>query len=248
MGRLDGKIAIVTGGARGMGAADARALVAEGARVVLGDVLDDEGRALADELGPEARFVHLDVSSAASWAAALEAAHEAFGPVTVLVNNAGILSYGSVDVAEEADFVRVLAVNLTGCFLGIQAVTPDMRAAGGGSIVNISSAAGLIGMANLAAYSASKWGVRGLTKSAALDLGRYGIRVSSIHPGGIRTPMAAGASDEMFATQTIPRIGEVEEIAAAVVFLASDESSYVTGAELAVDGGMVLGAVPVTAS
>lgn len=243
MARLDGKVAIVTGGARGMGAQDARRMVAEGARVVIGDVLDAEGKALADELGTSAVFVHLDVSLADSWERAVEVAHASFGPVTVLVNNAGILAYGAVDVAPEADLVRVLSVNLIGPVLGIQAVVPDMKAAGGGSIVNISSAAGLIGMPSLAAYSASKWGLRGLTKSAALDLGRYGIRVNSIHPGGIATPMAAGAAPEMFAAQAIPRIGEVQEIAAAVVFLASDEASYVTGAELAVDGGMVLGAL-----
>ncbi|NTW39624.1 MAG: SDR family NAD(P)-dependent oxidoreductase, partial [Cellulomonadaceae bacterium] len=174
MARLDGKVAIVTGGARGMGAEDARRLVAEGASVVIGDVLDAPGKLLADELGDKAVFVHLDVASAESWAAAVEAAHAAFGPVDVLVNNAGVLAYGTVDVAPEADFTRLLSINLVGPLLGIQAVCPDMKAAGKGSIVNISSAAGLIGMASLAAYSSSKWGLRGLTKCAALDLGRYG--------------------------------------------------------------------------
>lgn len=244
MARLDGKVAIVTGGARGMGAEDTRRLVAEGARVVIGDVLDTEGEALATELGDAAIFVHLDVTSPEAWAAAVEAAHAAFGPVTVLVNNAGVLAYGTVDVADEADFERLLKVNLFGPFLGIKAVVPDMKAAGGGSIVNISSAAGLVGMTGLAAYSSSKWGLRGLTKTAALDLGRYTIRVNSVHPGGVRTAMAAGATDEAFATQTLPRIGEVAEIAAAVAFLASDDASYITGAELAVDGGLVLGQVP----
>ncbi|WP_024286922.1 glucose 1-dehydrogenase [Cellulomonas sp. KRMCY2] len=244
MARLDGKVAIVTGGARGMGAEDTRRLVAEGARVVIADVLDADGQALAAELPDSTIFVHLDVSSAASWAAAIEATHAAFGPVTTLVNNAGILSYASVDTAEEEDFRRVLSVNLVGPFLGIKAVVPDMKSAGGGSIVNISSAAGLVGLPSLAAYTSSKWGLRGLTKEAALDLGRFGIRVNSIHPGGIRTPMAAGADDSMFATQAMPRIGEVREIAAAVAFLASDDASYITGAELAVDGGMVLGALP----
>lgn len=244
MGRLDGKVAIVTGGARGMGAEDARRLVAEGAKVLIGDVLDDLGQAVAAELGDAARYVHLDVTSAESWAAAVTEANDAFGPVTVLVNNAGILSYAPADLAEESDIRRVYDVNLIGPFLGIKAVTPDMKAAGGGSIVNISSAAGIVGMASLAAYSSSKWGVRGLTKCAALDLGHHGIRVNSIHPGGIDTPMAAGAAGEMFAHQAIPRIGVTREIAAAVAFLASDDASYVTGAELAVDGGMVLGAVP----
>ncbi|MBO1752388.1 SDR family oxidoreductase [Actinotalea sp. BY-33] len=241
MARLDGMVVIVTGGARGMGAEDCRRLVSEGAQVVIGDVLDAEGQALDAELGDAAIFVHLDVASASSWAAAVEAAHEAYGTVTGLVNNAGVLSFSPVDTAEEADVTRLLQVNLTGAFLGIQAVVEDMKAAGGGSIVNISSAAGLVGMAGLAAYASSKWGMRGLTKCAALDLGRYGIRVSSIHPGGIRTPMAAGVDDAMFATQAIPRIGEVGEIASVVAFLLSEEASYITGAELAVDGGMVLG-------
>lgn len=243
MARLDGKVAIVTGGARGMGAEDARRLVAEGAKVVIGDVLDVEGQALAAELGAAAIFVHLDVSSEESWAAALEATHAAFGPVTVLVNNAGILAYGTVDVMPKADFERVLAVNLVGPMLGMKTVAADMKAAGGGSIVNISSAAGLVPMHALGAYASSKWGLRGLTKVAAMDLGRDGIRVNSIHPGGIDTPMAAGSTADAFAGQAIPRIGDVKEIAAAVAFLASDEASYITGAELAVDGGMVLGAM-----
>lgn len=243
MARLDGKVAIVTGGARGMGAEQARRLASEGVKVVIGDVLDDEGGAVADELAENGMYVHLDVSSEESWSDAVRAAEEKFGPVTVLVNNAGILSYAPVGQAQVEDFRRVLDVNTIGVYLGIRAVAPGMKSAGGGSIVNISSAAGLVGMANLAAYSASKWAVRGLTKSAAMDLGQSGIRVNSIHPGGIRTPMAEGASDEMFASQPIPRIGEVEEIASAVAFLASDEASYITGAELAVDGGMVLGAI-----
>ena len=241
MARLDGRVAIVTGGARGMGAEDARRLVAEGAKVVIGDVLDADGAATANELGDAAIFVHLDVSSEESWAAAVEATHAAFGPVTVLVNNAGILSYGPVDAMAKADLERVLAVNLIGPMLGMKAVAPDMKAAGGGSIVNISSAAGLIPMHALGAYAASKWGLRGLTKVAALDLGHDGIRVNSIHPGGIDTPMAAGAAGDAFDGQAIPRIGTVQEIAAAVAFLASDDASYITGAELAVDGGMVLG-------
>lgn len=245
MARLDGKVAIITGGARGMGAEDGRRLVAEGAKVVLGDVLDVEGAATAAELGDAAIFVHLDVTSEESWAAAVEAAHAAFGPVTVLVNNAGVLSYGPVDTIAKAEFERVAAVNVIGPMLGMKAVAPDMKAAGGGAIVNISSAAGLIPMANLGSYVASKWALRGLTKVAAMDLGHSGIRVNSIHPGGIETPMAAGGDPAMFAGYAIPRIGNVKEIAAAVAFLASDEASYITGAELAVDGGMVLGSMVV---
>ena len=160
-----------------MGAEDGRRLVAEGAKVVLGDA---------------AIFVHLDVTSEESWAAAVEAAHAAFGPVTVLVNNAGVLSYGPVDTIAKAEFERVAAVNVTGPMLGMKAVVHDMKAAGGGAIVNNSSAAGLIPMANLGSYVASKWALRGLTKAAAMDLGHSGIRVNSIHPGGIDTPMAAG--------------------------------------------------------
>src|SRR5665647_1037329 len=163
-----------------------QALVAEGAKVVIGDVLDVEGAAAAAELGDAAIFVHLDVTSEESWAAAVEAAHAAFGPVTVLVNNAGVLSYGPVDTIAKAEFERVAAVNMTGPMLGMKAVVPDMKAAGGGAIVNISSAAGLIPMANLGSYVASKWALRGLTKVAAMDLGHSGIRVNSIHPGGGR--------------------------------------------------------------
>ncbi|GEL96228.1 glucose 1-dehydrogenase [Cellulomonas composti] len=242
-GRLEGKVAIVTGGARGMGEADTRRLVAEGARVVVGDVLDEPGAAVAAELGDHAVYTHLDVTDEASWAAAVDLAHERFGPVDVLVNNAGILAQGRIDETEPDTFRRVLDVNLTGVYLGIRAVTADMAAAGHGAIVNISSAAGLVGMQGLSAYSASKWGVRGLTKCAALDLGHLGIRVNSIHPGAIRTPMAAGVTDEAMAHQALPRVGEPSEIAAAVAFLVSDDASDVTGAELAVDGGMVLGVV-----
>jgi len=242
-GRLEGKVAIVTGGARGMGEADARRLAAEGAKVVVADVLEEQGEALAAELGDDAIFVRLDVSDEASWAAALEAAEKAFGPVTVLVNNAGILSYAAVDQVDVADLKRVLDVNLVGVMLGMKAVVPGMKAAGGGSIVNISSAAGLVPMVGLHAYTASKWGVRGVTKSAALELGHDGIRVNSIHPGGIATPMAGDGEGMSFDKQAMPRIGRPEEIAATVAFLASDDASYVTGAEVAVDGGMVLGAI-----
>ncbi|MBC7290695.1 MAG: glucose 1-dehydrogenase [Actinotalea sp.] len=243
-GRLDGKVAVVTGAARGMGEAIARRLVAEGATVLVTDVLEAEGKAVAHTLGAKALFVPLDVASAESWGEAVETAYETFGSIGVLVNNAGVLAYGAVDAASEADVRRMLDVNLIGPFLGIQAVVPYLREAGGGSIVNISSAAGLIGMPSLAGYATSKWGLRGLTKAAALDLGRDGIRVNSIHPGGVRTAMASGADDAMFAGYAIPRIGEPEEIAAAVAFLASDEASFITGAELAVDGGMVLGTLP----
>jgi len=241
MARLDGKVAIVTGGARGMGEGEVVRMVEEGAKVVIADVLAEEGEALAARLGAHTRFVHLDVRSTESWRAAVAATHEAFGPVDVLVNNAGILLQAPLTESAEADIRNVYDVNLLGPFLGIQAVVPDMRAKGQGSIVNIASAAGMVGMPMLAAYSSSKWGLRGLTKCAALELGREGIRVNAIHPGAIRTPMAAGTDEAMLAVYAIPRIGEPSEIGDAVVYLASDESLFVTGADLSVDGGMVLG-------
>ncbi|WP_341361013.1 glucose 1-dehydrogenase [Georgenia sp. M64] len=246
MGRFEGKVALVSGGARGMGESHVRALAAEGARVVIGDVLDHEGEALAAELGDAAVFVRLDVTDPDSWSAALTRAEEAFGPVTVLVNNAGIVVFGAVDAVSVEDFDRTVAVNLRGVFLGIHAVAPGMKAAGGGTIVNISSTAGLMGYAGIAPYVASKWAVRGLTKASALDLGPT-IRVNSIHPGPIATPMTAGLDTSMVETQRIPRFGRPEEVTAAVLFLAGDESSFMTGAELAVDGGAVLGSIaPVT--
>ncbi|HEX6167317.1 MAG TPA: glucose 1-dehydrogenase [Acidimicrobiales bacterium] len=243
MGRLDGKVAIITGGARGQGAAEGRLFAAEGAHVVLADVLDDDGRAVADEIGDAARYVHLDVTDEAQWQAAVEAAEAAFGPVTVLVNNAGILHFQTLDKTTLEDFDRVLRVNVHGVFLGMKAVTPSMIRAGGGSIVNISSTAGLQGLPHLGAYVASKWAVRGLTKTAAIDLGTRGIRVNSVHPGGIDTPMIAGSSGDapFYKRLPVPRMGSADEAARAVLFLASDEASYISGAELAVDGGATCG-------
>ena len=243
MGRLDGKLAVISGGARGQGAAEARLFAAEGARVVVGDVLDDEGRAVAAELGPGAAYAPLDVTDEAGWAAVVELAEERFGPVDVLVNNAGILQFQALHKMDLADFERILRVNLTGVFLGMKAVVPSMVRAGGGSIVNISSTAGLQGLPGLGAYVASKWGVRGLTKTAAIDLGPKGIRVNSVHPGGIDTPMLEGTDPEAPFYKRLPvaRMGRPEEAARAVLFLASDESSYTTGAELTVDGGATAG-------
>lgn len=242
MGRFDGKVALVSGGARGMGESHVRGFVAEGARVVIGDVLDREGEALAAELGDAATFVHLDVADPDSWDAAVARAGEAFGTVTILVNNAGIVAFGAVDQVSVEDFDRTIAINLRGVFLGTRAVAPGMKAAGGGTVVNISSTAGLMGYAGIAPYVASKWGVRGLTKASALDLGPT-IRVNSIHPGPIATPMTAGLDQSMVETQRIPRFGRPEEVTAAVLFLAGDASSFMTGAELAVDGGAVLGSI-----
>jgi 3alpha(or 20beta)-hydroxysteroid dehydrogenase len=243
MGRLDGKVAIITGAARGQGAAEARLFAAEGARVVVADVLDDEGKAVAAEIGDAAVYTHLDVTDEGQWADAVALAERTFGPVTVLVNNAGILLFQAVHKTELDDFDRILRVNVHGVFLGMKAVTPSMEKAGGGSIVNISSTAGLQGLPYLAAYVASKWAVRGLTKSAAIDLGHKGIRVNSVHPGGIDTPMVAGTSADAPFYKRLPvaRMGSADESARAVLFLASDEASYIAGAELAVDGGATCG-------
>jgi len=243
MGRLDGKVAIITGGARGQGAAEGRLFAAEGARVVLGDVLDDEGKAVATEIGDAARYVHLDVTDEEQWAAAVTYVEDEFGPVTTLVNNAGILLFQSVQKTTLAEFERVMQVNVTGVFLGMKAVVASMEQAGGGAIVNISSTAGLQGLPFLGAYVASKWAVRGLTKSAAIDLGPKKIRVNSVHPGGIDTPMVAGTTGDapFYKRLPVPRMGSADEAARAVLFLCSDDASYIAGAELAVDGGATCG-------
>src|SRR5580658_3563702 len=193
MGRLDGKVALITGGARGMGKSHVRHFVAEGARVVFGDVLDDRGLAVAAGLGPEVcRYRHHDVTSEDDWAAAAELAVSAFGQLDVLVNNAGILQFAPIADMALADFRRVLEVNAVGCWLGMKAVIDPMTKAGGGSIVNISSIEGFTGAAGLSAYSASKFAIRGMTKSAAQELGQFGIRVNSVHPGGVLTSMTLG--------------------------------------------------------
>jgi 3alpha(or 20beta)-hydroxysteroid dehydrogenase len=242
-GRLEGKVALISGGARGQGAAEARLFAAEGAKVVIGDVLDDEGAATAKELGDAVAYRHLDVTDEASWQSVVAEAEELFGPVGVLVNNAGVLSWGPIDKIPLEEFERVLRVNVHGVFLGMKTVAASMERAGGGSIVNTSSTSGLTGLPYLGAYVASKWAVRGLTKTAAIDLGRKGIRVNSVHPGGIDTPMIAGTGDDapFYRRLPVPRMGEAEEVARAVLFLASDEASYTTGAELAVDGGATCG-------
>jgi 3alpha(or 20beta)-hydroxysteroid dehydrogenase len=238
MGRVDNKVALITGGARGMGAADARMLVKEGAKVVIGDILDDEGQALADELGDAARYVHLDVSSADDWTAAVEIALSSFGKLNVLVNNAGIVQVGPLKTLDVARWQKVLDVNLTGPMLGTKAVIGPMIEAGGGSIINVSSIEGLRGAAYVHSYVASKWGLRGLTKSSALELASSNIRVNSIHPGFIRTPMTEHLPEDMVQTP-LGRPGTPDEVATFVVFLASDESSFSTGSEFVVDGGLV---------
>lgn len=250
MGRLDGKVALITGGARGMGKAHARHFAAEGARVVIGDVLDDKGQWVADGLGADiCRYVHHDVTSSDQWAAAVDATIGAFGKLDVLVNNAGILRHAPVAEMDPAEFRQVIEVNLVGTWLGMRQVVPAMIEAGGGSIVNISSIEGFAGAAGLSAYSASKFGVRGLTRSAAQELGGLGIRVNSVHPGGVMTSMALAAAQTMTGVDgsgflkglPIARFAEPVEISRLVAFLASDEASYTTGAEFLADGGLLSG-------
>lgn len=244
--RLDGKVAVITGAGRGQGAVEARLFVAAGARVVLGDVRTQEGRALAAELGDAAVFVPHDVTDAGGWRTVTEAATASFGRLDILVNNAALWHTAPVDEETEEGFARLLRVNLLGSFLGIKAVVPALREAGGGSIVNISSTAGLRGIAGHAAYGASKFGLRGLTRSAALDLAPDRIRVNSVHPGVIDTPMVASALGPAPGDQERPRVplrrvGQPDEVARLVRFLAGDASSYITGAEFAVDGGLTTG-------
>ncbi|MFD3430362.1 glucose 1-dehydrogenase [Nocardia fluminea] len=240
MGRLAGKVAVISGGARGMGAAHARRFVAEGASVVIGDVLDDEGATVAKELGDAVSYRHLDVREPEQWAGIVAAAVEEFGGLHVLVNNAGIVNGNLlVDFALD-EWQRIIDINLTGTFLGMQAAVPAMKEAGGGSIVNISSVEGMRGSPGLHGYTATKFAVRGLTKSAALELAPQGIRVNSVHPGLISTPMTEGIPAD-FLQIPLARAAEPDEVSALVAYLASDESSYSTGAEFVVDGGLTVG-------
>ena len=238
MGRVDGKVALISGAARGMGASHARLLAAEGARVVLGDVLDDEGRAVAEEIGDAARYVHLDVTNPEDWAAAVDLALNAFGALNVLVNNAGIVYRRRLRNLERERWQRVLDVNLTGTMLGMRAVIESMTAAGGGSIINMSSIQAMRGTPGNHGYVASKWAIRGLTKSAALELAPNNIRVNSLHPGMIRTPMTAHMPEDLVSSP-LGRIGEQAEVSTFVLFLASDESTFATGAEFVMDGGLI---------
>jgi 3alpha(or 20beta)-hydroxysteroid dehydrogenase len=244
-GSLAGKVALITGAARGVGAATAARFVAEGAQVVLTDVLGDDVAGVAADLGPAAAAYPHDVADEDAWTAIVSATVEQFGGLDVLINNAAILTMSAIEDTSAAEFERIVRINQIGPFLGIKAVIPAMRASGGGSIVSIGSIDGLSGMNGIAGYASSKAALHGLTTVAALELGPYGIRVNTVHPGGTDTPMWGEAPDEVkaaaFALQAIPRIGRPEEIAAAALFLASDESSYCTGSALVVDGGHTAG-------
>jgi 3alpha(or 20beta)-hydroxysteroid dehydrogenase len=220
-----------------MGASHAQMLVAEGAKVVIGDILDDKGKALADELGDSARYVPLDVTEADQWDAAVAVANTEFGGLTGLVNNAGIVALGKIGKFDMEKWQKVIDVNLTGTFLGMQACVESMKAAGNGSIINVSSIEGLRGAPMVHPYVASKWAVRGLSKSAAIELGKFNIRVNSIHPGFIRTPMTKHFPEDMVTTP-LGRPGQSPEVSTFVVFLISDESSYSTGSEFVMDGGL----------
>lgn len=246
MSRLKGKVAIITGAGQGMGAEHAKRFVREGAKAVFTDVNEAAGAALQAELGENALFLRHDVASEADWQQVVRAAESRFGPVTVLVNNAGILGPGAraTDLSE-ADFLKVCAVNQTAVFLGAKHVIPSMIKAGGGSIVNISSISGIVaiyGTPNVA-YAASKFAVRGITKQVAIEFGGDNVRANSVHPGYIRTPMMTAALNEeqiKIASASVPikRVGEVEDVSNLVVFLASDESRFVTGSEYIIDGGL----------
>ena len=240
MGRLEGKVAIISGASRGQGEAEARLFVREGAQVVIADVLDDQGEAVAKDVGENARFVHLDVTDEDAWADALAVTVDTFGRVDVLVNNAAVHHIVKIEDETVEGFERLFRVNLLGTFLGIRTCAPELRKTGRGSIVNISSAAGMVGFFGHGAYGASKWGVRGLTKTAAMELGPE-IRVNSVHPGPIETDMLPMGPPDRFQRLPLARTGKPEEVAELVLFLASDSSSYITGGEFPVDAGLIAG-------
>ena len=247
MERLTGKTALVTGGARGIGEAIVRRFIEEGAHVMITDVLEREGGALAGEIGSAVSFHKHDVTSSNEWNTVLKATEQDFGKVDILVNNAGILKFSRLDDLSEEDIRQIIEVNLIGTIIGTQAAIPFIERAGGGSIINMSSADGISGANGLSAYCASKFGVRGFTKSAALELGPRGIRVNSIHPGGIMTPMANPMNapreqyDKGYWIYPAQRSGEAADIGAAAAYLASDDANYCYGTELSVDGGLNAG-------
>jgi 3alpha(or 20beta)-hydroxysteroid dehydrogenase len=256
MNRFEGKTVLITGAAQGQGASHAGGFATEGANVVLADIREESGRALADELGAQAMFIKLDVSVASDWDTAVEQTERRFGPISILVNNAGVLAPAvSITNSDPADWDNVIAINLKGTYLGIRAVAPSLKRAGGGSIVNIASTSGHVGTPLLSPYVASKWGVRGLTRTAATELARDMIRVNSISPGVIDTPLITEAlrpgevpvSDHFSAEPfAVPRMGGPVEVTRLVMFLVSEEAAFITGSDYVIDGGMLLGPVPRT--
>ena len=242
--RLKGRVALISGAARGQGEAEARLFVAEGARVLLGDVRDELGEKVAASLGEAARSVPLDVAHEAQWQRAVALAEAQFGKLDVLVNNAGIAGeFCPTELCSLESYQRTIAVNQIGPFLGMKTAIPALRRAGGGAIVNVCSVAGLYGIPGLVAYGASKWALRGMTKVVALEVGKDKIRVNALHPGSIETPMMDPGLDRAQLTrgQAIERVAQPEEMASAALFLASDESAFITGADLAADAGLSAG-------
>ncbi|WP_328377455.1 glucose 1-dehydrogenase [Streptomyces sp. NBC_00440] len=256
MGKLDGRVIVITGAARGQGEQEARLFVAEGAKVLLGDVLDEQGAALAKELGESAAYVRLDVTREADWSAAVEAAKETFGKIDGLVNNAGILRFNELVTTPLDEFQQVVQVNQVGAFLGIKTVAPEIEAAGGGTIVNTASYTALTGMAFVGSYAATKAAIVGLTRVAAMELAAKGIRVNAMCPGAIDTPMSnpaqldpdadpaesSAALDELY-RKLVPlgRVGRPEEVARLALFLSGEDSSYITGQPFVIDGGWLAG-------
>jgi 3alpha(or 20beta)-hydroxysteroid dehydrogenase len=246
MGRLDGRVALITGGARGQGAADARLFAAEGAHVVIGDVLDAAGAGVANEIGEHARYYHHDVTEPEGWSNIVAAALDDFGKLDILVNNAGIFNWTPLATTTAKEYMRFVGINQIGVFLGMQAVIDPMTANGQGSIINVASHDAMTGRSGKIAYQATKWAVRGMTKGAAVELAPFGIRVNSIHPGSVDTPMLDEIMAETPVTKamvaaSIPtgRITSAEDIANLALFLASDESRQCNGAEFVIDGGVI---------
>ncbi len=244
MGKFDGRVGIVSGSARGQGAAMARMLVDEGASVVVSDIRDELGAAVADELGDRAMYVSLDVRDPIAWDAAVQTAVSRFGKLDMLVNNAGVNLSRSIDDTSIEDFRHLFEVNTLGCWLGMKSVHGTIRDAGGGSIVNIGSISIHTALADKSAYQASKCALAGVTKTAALEFGADNIRVNAVHPGGVASDMTSGMPDATFAGQPIPRIGRPSDVASAVLFFLCDDSPYCTGTEISVDGGRLISAQP----